>query len=74
LCKTPNWELIGLALVSAVLMPSELPNWLLFRALEGGKPAELSWLTAVCRQTFLAEPAIPQAFPQLAGSSATRID
>jgi hypothetical protein len=64
MCKTPKWERIGLPLVSAVLMLSELPNWLLFRALEGEKSAALSRLTAVYRQTFLVEPAIPQAFPQ----------
>ncbi len=35
MCKSPNRELGGLPLLSAMLIPSELPNWLLFRTLTG---------------------------------------
>ncbi len=36
MCKTLNPEYAGLPPVPPMLMRSELPNWLLFRALEAG--------------------------------------
>jgi hypothetical protein len=64
MCKSQKWEYAGFPLIPPMLMSSELPNWLLLRALEGRKPAEDNRMTNLYPKVFSSPPAIPQAFPQ----------
>jgi hypothetical protein len=73
MCKSLNREMIGDNSTFLVLMPNELPNWLLFRPLEGEKYSEMIWLTGLLPAGILRGPSNSQAFPQDGRVGATRI-
>ncbi len=48
MCKSPNQEMMDIRVNFLVLMLNELPNWLLFRALQRGKVGHVMPLTGIC--------------------------
>jgi hypothetical protein len=64
MCKTPKWEYTVPPADLTMLMPSELPNWLLFMALGTKKGQGLIGTARHFQKAFSPRPAIPQAFPQ----------
>jgi len=64
MCKSLNRELNDADSVPSLLMPRELHNWLLFRALDGSKECKVILNHRSLPRSILSPPAIPQAFPQ----------
>jgi hypothetical protein len=62
MCKSRNWEKVEYFRVRAVLMPSELYNWLLFTVLPTKNRRERISQFAISREGFVGPLVIPQAF------------
>lgn len=64
MCKSPKRRNRQPMMGSPLLMPDELPNWLLLMQLKADWRLRLDWRRGLCREEFQTGLSIPQAFPQ----------
>jgi hypothetical protein len=64
MCKSQKRKVAKAAMRKLMLTVSELPNWLLFRALEDQMPVAERCIFKFAPPAFLAWLPIPQGFPQ----------